>query len=253
MYQVMIDLETLGLDDNAVIVQIAFVIFDPNFNIINELDIKLDVTMSLLDGFEADRNTAHKFWAKQDKKVIEEVFFSQPRLAPRNAAQLIDKWLKSAIGDQQFAIWANGILFDVPKIDGFMNRYGFKPITARTRYNLVYDLRSIMATGKQLHPEAMEAAKKLHNQGSLHNALHDCYYQINMLKSTMDCLGRKVEADFELEDMIEAPATASVSELVETGQLVKPEVLTEEKAWEDEVEQPDPFLMHVYGRTGKDS
>lgn len=263
MYQIMVDSETLALHENAVIAQIAFVMFDANFNIINELDVKIDITHSLLDGFEVDPGTAHKFWAKQDKKVIEDVLLSQPRLTPKNAAKVIDKWFKANV-DGDFSVWANGILFDVPKVDRFLLRYGFKSMTARTRYNLVYDFRTLRAAAKQIAPDLYAAAEKTYTNATLHNALSDCYWQINMLKAVMSILS----APYQIAAVNEAePATVEVkTETPNTFELepmtpvagvaeASTEMLTEEKTWEDEDNSldSDGFLQHVYGRTGKDA
>ena len=255
MLNLMVDKETLALHKTAVIVQIGLVVFDGNFNPVTELDLKIDVTASLLDGFEADPGTARGFWAKQPTAVIRSVLYDGPRLTPRDAARVLDKWLKDVFKGQDFAVWANGILFDIPKFDHLFERYGMKPLTARTRYNLVYDFRTLRAAAKQLYPLKYAHAEELLKNDALHNALADCHWQVAMLGAVMAILGGKYEI---VDDSI--PPETEPPELV--GELAEPpaqrapdgqrKVLIEEAApepsWDDQPED-DAFLAHVYGET----
>lgn len=273
MLNLMVDKETLALHENAVIVQIGLVVFDGNFNPVTELDLKIDVTASLLDGFEADSGTARGFWAKQPAAVIRSVLYDGPRLPPRDAARVLDKWLKDVFKGKDFAVWANGILFDIPKMDNLFKRYGMKPLTDRTRYNLVYDFRTLRAAAKQLYPLQYAHANELLKNDSLHNALADCHWQVAMLSAVMAILGGQYEImDDTPSDLDIEPVTGDNGE-VEHVQVARathapdmtaipvdqrpgnPTPINEEseKRWEDEDPQAEEFLEHVYGAADKDN
>ncbi len=258
MLNLMVDKETLALHENAVIVRIGLVVFDGNFTPFTELDLKIDGTASLLDGFEVDPGTARGFWAKQDAAVIRSVLYDGPRIPPRDAARVLDKWLKDVFKGQNFTIWANGILFDIPKFDNLFKRYGMKPLTDRTRYNLVYDFRTLRAAAKQLYPLKVAHAEELLKNGSLHNALADCHWQVAMLSATMAILGGQYEiVDDTPSDLDIEPVTNDQGQIEhvqvqpQAPDLSGQQMLSEqvdEPQWDDQPED-DSFMAHVYGES----
>jgi len=241
MFNLMIDLESLALDNNAIIPQIGFLIFDEHYLPCGELCVNIDITSSLMDGFNVDPKTI-KFWRDQDTAVVNSVLYSEPRLKPRLAAQLIDKWIKDTFKGEDFMIWANGILFDVPKIDNLMTRYGLSPLTSHTRYNNIHDFRTLRNTAKALYPAQYEHANSIIKNESTHNALADCYWQLETLGAIMQILS----GDYHLVKQNESvpPTTDKEPKIQEWESNKEPEI----KEWE-EVENSGDFLEHVYGET----
>ena len=226
MLSLMVDKETLALHVNAVIVQIGLVVFDANFNPVSELKLNIDVTTSLLDGFEADPKTCRDFWAKQSMATKQSVLFEGPRIPPRDAANVLDKWLKDTFKGENFNVWANGILFDIPKFDHFFQRYGLKPLTDRTRYNLVYDYRTIRAAVESLYPKELKHAKDIMTNSMAHDALADCYYQLGMLNACMAILART----YSIVDDSGAPTSvAGIHDSVLLDSLTAIEALDDEQ------------------------
>ena len=216
MLNLMVDKETLALHVNAVIVQIGLVVFDANFTPVSELKLNIDITSSLLDGFEVDPKTARDFWAKQPTAVKQSVLFAGPRIPPRDAANILDKWLKDTFKGENFTIWANGILFDIPKFDHFFHRYGLKALTDRTRYNLVYDYRTIRAAVEQLYPKHLEHAKDIMKNDMSHDALADCHYQVGMLDACMAILAgeyQMIDDDLDMSGITEGLPKSVVTDI----------------------------------------
>lgn len=257
MLGLMIDIESLALEDNALITQIGFVVFDEDYNPVGDLCVNLDITAGLLDGFDVNPDTL-KFWRGQNKDVVNSVMYAQPRLTPRVAAQLIDKWIKDTFKGENFIIWANGLLFDIPKIDGLMRRYGLKPVTDHTRYNKIQDFRTVRQTAKDLHPIHFDHMQTIITNDSLHNALADCYWQLETLAGVMQILGGKYSlrepSEGEVDPYPELTQTRPAM-LHNADEVTMVPVLDEEfspvdePTWEDE--EPDPvageFFEHVFG------
>lgn len=233
MLSLMADTETLALHDNAVILQIGLVAFDENFNIVGQLDMRLDIASSLMDGFESDPKTARDFWGKQPAEVTRSVMYDQPRLPPKDAARVIDRWMKETFKGE-FTICANGILFDIPKLDKFMTRYGMKGISERTKYNRVYDFRTMRSVAKQLFPKELEHAESIMVNNMQHNAISDCMWQIGMMDAIMAILGGKYQILDESADTQDA--------------FLNPPITPDdpnEATWDDP--EPDSFMEHVLG------
>lgn len=185
---VMLDLETLGLDDDAVILQIALTPFDKNFNQnpsgIPSFNETISVVQSLIEGFTVTQGTLN-FWKEQltktdvHSKLFEGVNF------PQKVANLLSEWLKEYFDNEYFDIWSNRILFDIPKVDGLLKKYDLQPLTAWTKYNRIYDFPGYVDSATLIYPNGVETYKRFLNgkYGNLvHNALADCDYQIDLLK-----------------------------------------------------------------------
>lgn len=264
MLNVMIDTETLALGENAVILQVGLVTFDDKFMPLDFLDLKIDVTASLLDGFEASKETCRDFWAKQDKNVIRSVMYEGPRMPPRDAARVLDQWFKDNFRDQKVRVYANGILFDIPKIDNLMTRYGMKSLTSHIKYNQIIDFRSIRTFVKEQCPDKVNVAEGLSVNNSLHNAVADSQWQISMLGALADIVRGNFIVDFEDEPEPEPkprkrkrgkpesfthdspqPEEKKQSSRVVAGLDNHPSETEDEHPQFDE--DPDGFLTHVFG------
>lgn len=252
----MTDLETLDTEDSAVVVQVGMVVFDDDGNLLGELCVNINAIDSLLNGFTTSVDTCKNFWAKQPKEVKASVLYPKEQYSCREAARLIDKFLKTQFEDK-FTIWSNHLLFDVPKINLLLTKMGFKSLTARTPHYLVEDFASVKNSCKRLYPEEFQAAKDKMSNDMAHNAVADCYYQISLLHSCYEIMGNRIKVPAEL---LKAPTAAdgvqnlpNVKTLTETGPavdpLLNPPVMDDNLAsWEDDevVNSQDPFLNEVY-------
>lgn len=257
MLNLMIDLETLGIDDNSVILQVGLVTFDKNFTPQKQLNMKIDIASSLLDGFTTEVSCARDFWAKQPAHVIRSVMHDNPRLPPKDAANVISKWLDTHLPDE-FTIWAHGILFDVPKLDKLLTRYGQKSLTSRTKYNRILDLRTLTKTVNQIAPKKLAHAQSLMGNANEHDAIADCHYQIAMASACMAILSGEYEIlkgdrmpEPPKEEKIEVPPQVAQPLMVneENDPLLNVPDMTDpnEKSWEDEGIEDDDFTTYVLG------
>jgi len=256
MLSLMADTETLALEDNAVILQIGLIAFDGDFNVVGQLDVKLDIASSLMDGFVSNPDTASKFWGNQSASVVRSVMYDQPRLPPKDAARVVDQWLKDTFKGE-FTIWANGILFDIPKLDKFMTRYGLKTISSRTKYNRVYDFRTLRTTAQQLYPENVKHAESIMINQLQHNALADCMWQVGLMSAIMSILAGQYQIIDDLSEAVPMAESLSYNDdwtkpdgEPKPDPLANPPVFREdpdEKQWEDDNESGDSFMKHVLG------
>jgi exodeoxyribonuclease VIII len=99
---VMIDLETLGLNDKAPILSIGAVSFDNN-EVTEEFYVQVDLESSMEAGLTPDASTI-KFWMGQPKDAQDQAFSGRQSL--NLALSSLANWLKS-LGDVD-GVWTNG-------------------------------------------------------------------------------------------------------------------------------------------------
>lgn len=102
---VMIDLETLSLGGNAVILSIGAVAFDKH-GLLKTFYRKIDLNSTISKGFDIEADTLY-WWMKQDKKVLEEL--TEDVHGIESVLVEFARWLP----DEAF-IWGNGAAFDNP-------------------------------------------------------------------------------------------------------------------------------------------
>ena len=178
MLNLMIDLESFGLDDDAVLTQIGCVAYNDRFEIYSTFDQSISVVDSLLNGFSITPSTL-EFWKRElasnnwDDSVIDDMFYSKVPCV--EAAALFDDWLKNTFEDEPFMIWANGVLFDINKANFFLNRFGFKNLTDRTRYSNVEELRTLRKMTKRMDDDSLhkfETKLRAKYKSNVHNAVY---------------------------------------------------------------------------------
>lgn len=269
MKHLMTDLETLDTSDTAAVIQVGLVVFDDDGNLLGDLCVNINAIDSLLNGFTTNVDTCKNFWAKQPKAVKQSVLYPSEQYSCREAARLIDKFLKTQF-EEKFTIWSNHLLFDIPKLNLLLTKMGFKSLTDRTPHYLVEDFASVKNTCKRLYPDEFNAAKDNLSNDMQHNAVADCYYQISLLHSCYEIMGDRIKIPTELLKTQPQEPLCGVqpSELVDRGLLTEPvvgepgpEVAPDDpllnppmmddddlESWEDDevVNSQDPFLTEVY-------
>jgi len=108
----MVDMETLAVSPNAVVLSLGAVHFDPNQKgYTDSIYFKIDLDDQDKLGREIDPNTI-EWWAKQDHKIMEEAFSPENRIP---LADAMDQFHKFAWGCQAF--WSHGATFDLVIIE----------------------------------------------------------------------------------------------------------------------------------------
>ena len=162
MSSVMIDLETLSVKPNAVILTVGALKFDPCSDTINDDDslyLRIDVDEQVNIGRAIDEETI-EWWGKQDPIVRDETLSDGNRVSLEYLTTRLNQFLVGAKD-----IWCQGPMFDMVILENLYRQIG-KP--APWSYWQIRDSRTIFG----VHGDPREKRRPGH-----HNALSDCIYQ----------------------------------------------------------------------------
>ena len=155
----MIDLETMSVTPDAVILTLGAVHFNPYGNGYGD---KIYFRISIDDqdalGRQIDQSTLD-WWAKQDPAIMEEAFSDQDRIPLKEA---MDRFHKFAWGCDAF--WSHGATFDLVMIENVLRQMG-RPLP--WNYWQLRDTRTLFDLG--FDPDMPTGEK--------HNALQDAIRQ----------------------------------------------------------------------------
>lgn len=159
MINVMIDIETLGLENDAVITSIGAVIFNENGVILEEFYCDLNIQEQLNKGRTVTAYTLQ--WYLENNlnfkiDITEDLIFVLGQF---------HNWLKSFHVNR---VWANGVCFDIVKLESLFKQY--YPCSKLWEFWQVNDLRTIVS----LYPECRQTI-------NTHNALEDAKNQVQWL------------------------------------------------------------------------
>jgi 3' exoribonuclease, RNase T-like len=155
----MVDLETMAVSPNAVVLTLGAVQFDPySTGFINSLYIRLDLDDQDKLGRFIDPATL-EWWEKQSPEIIEEAFIDKERVPVVDA---IDQFHKFAWGCKSF--WSHGATFDLVILENIYQQIK-KPLP--WNFWQLRDTRTLFDLG--FDPEMPKHSK--------HNALEDAKRQ----------------------------------------------------------------------------
>jgi hypothetical protein len=173
----MIDLETLGVEPDSVIMTLGAVKFDPfsDTEPHTPLYLRVDVEeQSEKYNRTIDENTL-AWWGKQSKEIQDEAFGDHERVTCDSLAKQLNKW---CVGLDY--IWCQGPTFDFTILQNF-----YKNIEKPCPWNYwqIRDSRTLFAM--------MPYDPRKDIQESLHNALADCFYQAKCVQKSYKHFGVK--------------------------------------------------------------
>lgn len=161
----MLDIETLSAEQNAIILNIGAIGFNPFTDDVytqhafySRIDLESQPTRH-----ESEETLT--WWSKQHKDAREEAFGKDNRMPLNLALGELSKLVRKSNH-----VWSQGIGFDIPILENAYNDYGY---SHPWQFWNVLDCRTII----KMNPE-----KKL---GNSHHALEDCINQINILQDTI--------------------------------------------------------------------
>lgn len=161
MFDVMLDLETLGNGKNKCIIQIGACYFNRETGEIGEtFKVNVDARSHVAKGAELDADTVY-WWLSQSKEAIDSVI-AEPKLDVVEAFNQLNLFLEKAK-----AVWSHAT-FDFVTIQETFKQLGIKPLF---HYRVARDLRTIVDAGK------ISIAKQV-REGTHHDALDDCKFQV---------------------------------------------------------------------------
>jgi len=172
----MIDLETLGVDPDSVILTLGAVKFDPftDSEPHSEVYLKLDTEEQETLGRRIDDNTL-AWWSKQSESVTKEALSEEGRISVLDFTKHINKF---CVGIDY--LWCQGPLFDYAMLQNLYTQLG-EPCP--WNFWQIRDSRTLFAMMPQDPRKAI--------QEDLHNALADAYYQAKCVQQSYKHFGVK--------------------------------------------------------------
>lgn len=179
---VMVDIETLGTDTDATIIQLAAIAFDINtgqrYGVFNEIaNIAVNERPLRVSG------STIKWWLNTNKELLAELLV---RDNDRSSEQLLRdfyEWLiqlKEYPDNNDVYLWGNGILFDNKMIEHQFKALGLDyPIFYRNDRD-VRTIVELAATKLGLSERELKERYKVEGMVA-HNALNDVIYQIDIV------------------------------------------------------------------------
>lgn len=163
MKDVMVDLETLGLEPGSVIVSIGAVKFDPAKGVLGDTFYRvINISDACAHGLTMDPKTVG-WWMSQSEAARD--MFNVPNIPLYDALYRFSGFLD----DEKVRVWGNGSDFD-----NVLLQHAYKvcnlPVPWKFYNNRCY------RTVRSLAPNV-----KLERQGTHHNALDDAIYQAQTL------------------------------------------------------------------------
>jgi exodeoxyribonuclease VIII len=155
----MLDMETLAVSPNAVVLSLGAVHFDPyGTGYSDSIYFRIDIDDQDALNREVDPKTL-EWWSRQDPFIMEEAFSPADRIP---LAEAIDRFHKFAWGCGAF--WSHGATFDLVILENIYRQLN-KPLP--WNYWQLRDTRTLFDLG---HDPEM-------HQGSKHDALQDAIRQ----------------------------------------------------------------------------
>jgi len=172
----MIDIETLGVDPECVVLTIGGIKFNPfsEAEPHTGLYLRCNVDEQTELGRTIDENTL-AWWGKQKPKIRDEALSDDDRVTLNEVTKQINKF---CVGLDY--IWCQGPTFDFTILQNLYKTIG-KPVP--WNYWQIMDSRTLF----KLMPK--DPRKEI--QSDLHNALADCYFQAKCVQKTYKVLGIK--------------------------------------------------------------
>ena len=172
----MIDIETLGIRSNSIVLTLGGVKFNPfTDDISDEFYVKFDITEQENLNRHIDESTV-KWWDDQDKAVRDEAFSPDGRKTLEDGLFEFNKWIGNST-----ELWSQGGTgFDIRIMENLYKDAG-NPVP--WPYWGVRDSRTIIS----LLP--YDPRKKLPESKEAHNALADCKMQAKAIQKAFELLG----------------------------------------------------------------
>lgn len=175
---VMLDMETCALSENAAILSIALLPFylDGGEPLEEPVYYIIEGNSCFLEGMKYDGDT-QAWWRRQDPKAKASILFGGEPIHIREATQKIYDWLVGLCEVNEVHMWCRGLNFDIPKLEWcFKNLLGKEP---PYKYYNMEDARTYCHTFG-VHPTDIPF------DGCRHTAMDDCIFQVKQVKAARE-------------------------------------------------------------------
>lgn len=169
-YHCMLDIETLGEDDNSLISQISLVRFNPMTNErFESITVNIDIDDSIKKGFKIDSSTL-QWWMSQPR--FKEVMYDGERLKVKKALHKIQDFIHKNFSYNDLYIYGKSPRFDLAKLKNYYVKVlGLKTSTLPWDFRKEIDVRTIITMNPELYKQSTVSQP--------HDSLGDCYNQID--------------------------------------------------------------------------
>lgn len=178
---IMLDLETFGVGNNPVIIQLSAVPFDIEAGLIVDEHLTFNMLIEPMScvskGLTVNGSTV-EWWLKQNMTVIDKVFVESVKNGNglSDTLNAFSKFLKEAkekCGVQEIRLWGNGLLADNKWLE---SAYEACKIPNPWKYHEHSDVRTLVDIGLRVFN--IDPKKEIPFTGEKHNAIDDCKHQI---------------------------------------------------------------------------
>ena len=193
---IMTDIETLGLRNEATIIQIAGIAFDiETGEHISEFDMVADIGKN--ENMEVDGGTL-KWWLDTDADLLKMLLNKRGTVSSDDLIREFHDWMISLSNHPNYedlVLWGNGPMFDNAKLKYHMERLGLRyPI----HYKNDRDVRTILDLASAKAGLSESVIKSLIDSHDIreHDALDDVTYQIRLVNYCyIELVGNKAGLD----------------------------------------------------------
>lgn len=175
MNDVMVDLETWGSGNNAVVVQIGAVFFNRQTGAMGEkFKCNVQARTAVKHGFDIDADTIY-WWLRQDPDAIKSITNGEDKLNITDAFSRFNDFLEPAK-----CVWSHAT-FDFVIIQNVMRTLEIKP---SFHYRAARDIRTLVdLSGINI--------KSIKREGVHHDALDDAIFQVKYCVQAMRKMNRQ--------------------------------------------------------------
>lgn len=181
MNHVMLDLETMGQGNNAAIVAIGAVFFEPTTGEIGASFYQTIDLESAAKYGEIDPSTV-LWWLKQSDEARDEITRLDTYSLPDALAEFT-QWIEQIESFKARIVWGNGSSFDNVIIEN-----AFKAVRYRKPWAFWNDrdVRTVVELGRTL--KGLDPKKDMSFEGTAHNALDDAIHQAKYVSAIYKAL-----------------------------------------------------------------
>lgn len=184
---VMVDLETLGVEDGAQVIQISAGAFHLH-RIVQDMDdmIIFDKVMDLstLGKYLTLEQGTLGFWlsSSENAQVLNNMLRVDNGVTEEIMVRKFHQWLSDMCSVyDEVRLWGNGIIFDNVKVEALFKKYGLTPPIAFYNHR---DVRTIVELASDKVGVSVKAYRERFDEGiEKHNAIHDVLYQARYVTS----------------------------------------------------------------------
>lgn len=181
MNHLMIDLETMSTANNAAIISIGAVFFEPTTGELGEtFYCNVDLADCQQKGLSIDADTI-MWWMKRDEQV--RAAFSKESHQLHSALNTLLGFIISRATPRTLQVWGNGASFDNVIL---RNAYAAAGATLPWDYYNDRDVRTIVEIGRSL---GINPKKDIPLEGTAHNALDDAIHQARYVSQIWQQIG----------------------------------------------------------------